>query len=324
MIKVSVIVPVYNNTKSVKRCIDSLVNQTLNEIEIILVNDCSTDNTLDVLKEYKEKYNDRIVIVDLKENKRPGGARNAGLEVAKGKYVGFVDSDDYVENEMYEILYDLAVEKDYDMADCGFFNDSQKKYTLAATHDTWGTLDVEKRMKLIAVPGFIWSKIIKRSIFVENNLKFREKSTYEDVDFLPYLMLFIKSVVGTDNILYYYMINEESITHEPNDKVQIDDRISAIRNLIDIFKKENEYDTYKEALTFVIYLSYTYMIEYYVYALDMNEISYDDFKKLHDFFFELVDYDYRDNKFINLLDKKKRMYAELNNYDYKMILDTIK
>ena len=101
-IKVSIIVPVYNNEKYLRRCLESLVNQSLKDIEIILINDCSTDKSIDILNGYEEKYSEKITLINLNENKRPGGARNRGIEAAKGEYLGFVDSDDYVEKDMYE------------------------------------------------------------------------------------------------------------------------------------------------------------------------------------------------------------------------------
>ncbi len=323
-IKVSIIVPVYNNTVRIKKCIESLLNQTLEEIEIILVNDCSTDNTIDILKKYSEKNADKIQLIDLKQNKRPGGARNEGIKVARGMYIGFVDSDDFVEAEMYEEMYNIAVSGDYDMVDCGFHNVKAGKNALSTIPETWGELDVEKRKKLIVYSGFFWSKIIKKNIFIENNLKFREKVTFEDTDLLPFLMVYIKKVYATDFVFYHYCNNYESITNTADEKMQIEDRMTAMRCLVQRFKDAGVYEEYKDAVVFNIYNTYIYMIQYYTYALEGEEAKYEDYKKLRDFFFELVDFDYSDNIFINTLDKKKRMYAELNNYDSRMIIDTIK
>lgn len=321
-IKVSVIVPVYNSEKYLYKCLDSLVNQSLKEIEIILINDCSTDGSLEILKEYKEKYSDKIILINLKENKKPGGARNEGMKIAKGEYVGFVDSDDYVEIEMYEELYKIAKIEDYDMVDCGFDNKSMKKKVLSTTENTWGELDIEKRGHLIAYPGFLWSKIFKRNIFIDNDIKFREKVTFEDVDFLPVVMVYLKKVYASNLVLYYYTNNPKSITSDMKEDIQIKDKMKALRILINRFKELNVYEEYKDGITFTIYNMYIYMVRYYALGAEENKVTYEMFKELREFFFELVDYDYSDNKYILTLDKRKRMYAELNNSDYKMILDT--
>lgn len=323
-IKVSIIVPVYNNEKYLRRCLESLVNQTLKDIEIILINDCSTDKSIDILNGYEEKYSEKITLINLNENKRPGGARNRGIEDAKGEYLGFVDSDDYVEKDMYEQLYNLASSGNYDMVDCGFYNGSAKNNALTTIEKTWGELNLEKRRHLVAYPGFLWSKIIRRSIIVDNNIKFREKITFEDIDFLPVVMLYLKKVYATDLVLYYYSNNLESITSNGDENIQIEDKMNALRCLVKKFKEHNAYEDYKEEITFHIYLIYIYMLQYCTLYLDEGAVNYDIYKVLQKFFFELVDYDYHNNKYISTLDKKKIMYAEINNLDYKMILDTCK
>ena len=102
--KVSVIVPVYNVEKYIGICIDSLLGQTLKDLEIILVNDASPDQSIDILRSYEKQYPDRIVVIDSRENKRQGGARNLGIRKAQGEFIGFVDGDDFVRNDMYEVL----------------------------------------------------------------------------------------------------------------------------------------------------------------------------------------------------------------------------
>ena len=103
-IKVSVIVPVYNVEKYLHRCLDSIINQTLKEIEIICVNDCSTDSSLNILEDYKDKE-DRIIIINHQKNLRLAAARNSGMKVAKGEYISFIDSDDYIENNFSNQSY---------------------------------------------------------------------------------------------------------------------------------------------------------------------------------------------------------------------------
>lgn len=321
MIKVSIIVPIHNSEIFLSRCLDSIVNQTFKDMEIILVNDASTDESLTIMKLYKEKYPEKIVIIDLNKSKGPGGARNEGIKIAKGEYIGFVDSDDTIEKEMYEQLYKIAKEKDYDMVDCAFNNKHVNKLVLTTVIETWGDITLEKRKHLIAFPGFIWSKIVKRSILIDNNILFRENITFEDMDFLPRVLMKINSIYASDMVLYNYEKNIRSITSSSDEEVQIYDKMTALRTLVKYFKDINAYDDFRDELTFRIYSAYIYMIKYYVFALEPEEVGYDKFKTLQDFFFEFVDYDYHDNKYISRLDDKVIMYAELNNLDYKLIRD---
>jgi len=319
-IKISIIVPVYNSKVYLNKCLHSLVNQSLEEIEIILINDCSTDESIDILKEYKEKYPNKVILMDLKENKGPGGARNEGMNIAKGEYIGFVDSDDYVEKEMFEELYKIAKSGNYDMVDCAFNNEHTKRNALSTTENTWGQLDVEKRRHLIAYAGFVWSKIIKRNILINNKIKFRENVCFEDIDFLPVVMLYLKNVYASDLVLYHYTNNFESLSNNSHNDIQIEDRMKTLRCLVKKFKELDVYEDYKDEITFIIYNMYIYMLKHYTLSLE-EEVNYEMYRELQEFFFELVDYDYHDNKYILRLDKKKRMYAELNNVDYKIILD---
>ena len=113
MSKVSVIIPVYNTEKFLRKCLDSVCNQTLQDIEIICINDCSTDGSLEILREYAGKDN-RIKLIELLENCGAAKARNIGIDIAEGEYLGFVDSDDFIDLDFYKKLYGKAKETDAD------------------------------------------------------------------------------------------------------------------------------------------------------------------------------------------------------------------
>lgn len=115
MPKLSIIVPVYNSSKYLYKCINSLLNQTLSDMEIILIDDCSTDNSLYIIDNYKKLYPNKIKVLVNNENKGTGYSRNKGLFIATGEYIGFIDSDDYIEHDMYEKMYVAAVNKDNDI-----------------------------------------------------------------------------------------------------------------------------------------------------------------------------------------------------------------
>ena len=119
-IQVSVIIPVYNVEQYLRQCLDSVINQTYKDTEIIIVNDCSPDNSLQIIKEYQQK-DDRIVLLDLKQNVGLGFARNAGMKVARGKYITFIDSDDWVTKDYVEVLYNTIEKYQYDVISPDFY-----------------------------------------------------------------------------------------------------------------------------------------------------------------------------------------------------------
>lgn len=318
-IKISIIVPVYNSEKYLRRCLDSLVNQTLKDIEIILVNDCSTDGSLNILNKYEIEYPNKITIVNLKENKGPGGARNAGIDLANGEYIGFVDSDDEVSCEMFEYLYKIAKRADYDMVDCKFFNEYLNTNILSTDKNAAGILNLEKRRLIITNPGYVWSKIIRRSILKNNTIRFREKVAYEDLEFIPIVILFCKKICTTNKVLYNYKYNSESITNYYTNEVHVNQKLDSMRAFVSKFKELGVYDDYREEITYLIYKTYANMIQS-VLVLEKS-IDLQLFKRLHDFFFEVVDYDYSNNKYIANISKKDRLFAEINNKDYTAIIN---
>ncbi|MBR1443254.1 MAG: glycosyltransferase family 2 protein [Firmicutes bacterium] len=151
--KVSVIVPVYNSEKYLVNCLTYLVNQTLEDIEIICVDDCSTDESVDILKDCLSQFPDKVRVIQHKKNLGPGGARNTGIKVARGEYIGFVDSDDQVDVSMYEKLYAKAKEDDYDIVECAFHNQKTGNNLIVINSGLTGVLDKEKRCGIIDEVG---------------------------------------------------------------------------------------------------------------------------------------------------------------------------
>jgi len=165
MIKVSVIVPVYNVEKLLKRCIDSLLGQTLQEIEIIAVDDGSTDSSLAILENYA-KQNKKLKCIG-KKNGGLSDARNHGLPYATGEYVGYVDSDDFVDPDMYETMYDKAKEHGSDIVECNLH------HTYANYEDTEIMVKYYKPEELLCFGRHIaWNKIYRRSWLLETGVQF--------------------------------------------------------------------------------------------------------------------------------------------------------
>ncbi len=322
-IKVSIIVPVYNTESYLTTCLESLVNQSLEEIEIILINDCSTDESLAILEKYKEKYPMKIIIINLEENKGPGGARNAGINIAQGEYLGFVDSDDDVSQEMFEALYKIATRDNYDMVDCHFYHEAFDRNMKTTSESAFGELNLEKRRELFVHSGYIWSKIIKRNIIVNNNVKFRENVAYEDIDFIRIATFYCKKIYASDMILYNYRKNDNSITSYKSKEIQIYQKMDAMRFLNKKFKELGAYDDYKDEITYLVYKTYVIILEF-VIVLEKEEVNLELFKELHDFFFETAEHDYQNNKYILQIDKADRIWAETNNKNYSEIITYMK
>lgn len=218
--KLSVIVPVYNMAADGKLayCMDSLVGQTISDYEIIAVDDASTDDSLNVLKGYEKKYPDKVKVVSYPVNKRQGGAKNEGLRVALGEWIGFIDSDDWVTPDYYEKLLNKAEETGADMVGCDY--SLVESHTMEVgkvvqnnTADQTGVLDEEKHKKLILRSGSMVIKIYKHSVIKENNLTFPEGIFYEDNCAGPLWSLYFKQFEKVEEPLYYYYQHQVSTVH---------------------------------------------------------------------------------------------------------------
>lgn len=212
MLDISVIVPVYNSEKYIEKCLDSLVSQTIKSYEIIIVNDGSTDGSLNLIKKYK---NNNIKIISTKNN-GIGVARNTGLKHAKGKYVAFVDSDDYVSSLFLEKMLNTATSKNADIVICDMYKVFDAD-TLKDNKITFKNGNIkDNKEQLINIPlgpcGKLFSKTILTSSFAEN-LK------YEDVPFVVSALLNSKNTIKLNEYLYYYIIHDKSETTSMDERV---------------------------------------------------------------------------------------------------------
>jgi len=231
--KVSIIIPVYNAEKYLERCVRSLMNQTLEEIEIILVDDSSTDSSLQLCNSFSEEDN-RIKVIH-KENEGAGKARNTALKLATGEYIGFLDADDYVEHNMFQTLYEKAVSCHADLVMSGvLFVDGamfskegecvRKSYFSEDTHfDTEESLK-ELQMGIVgALPEdaddskygmSIWKNLFRHEIIQRNNLTFQSEREMlsEDALFMVDYISCIRKATGIREAFYYYCRNEDSIS----------------------------------------------------------------------------------------------------------------
>lgn len=215
MTKLSIIVPVYNVEKYLPKCLESLIKQTLKDIEIICVNDGSMDNSLAILKEFASR-DSRIRIID---NQHQGVAktRNTGIEQSSGEYIGFVDSDDYIDIDFFEKLYNSATKSNSDIAIASilkhknFFNIYNAKYTKEET-----AITIQDKIKLCEDKKhfffYAWNKIYHSRFIKENNIKFSEGQIYEDVMFAIKALYYSNKIISVYGTKYHYIEHENSLT----------------------------------------------------------------------------------------------------------------
>lgn len=232
MVKVSVVIPVYNAQQYIERCMRCLLNQTLKEIEFIFVDDCSIDCSLTMLNQWQAKYPDVVRVLSAPANKGPGSARNLGIEQASGEYIGFMDVDDVIDETMYEKLYHEAAATDSDIVDCAYYEEISNQSVLAFTDDVTGLLDAAKISEIITGVGYAVSKIFRRELLQREDMKIREQVIYEDLDYLIHAVMLAKKIGNVKEILYIYKNNEQSISKKRNEQKKFDDMLLA-RNAIE-------------------------------------------------------------------------------------------
>ena len=224
MAKVSVIVPVYNVGKYIEKCLDSLVNQTLKDIEIIVVNDGSKDNSIEIIKKFREKYQDKIKYYE-KENGGLSDARNYGLKKATGDYICFVDSDDYIDVNLLEKL-EKYMSLDNDMIKYKMVKvDECYREIEKINGPTFEQMTGEEAFNILYGTDIMlqpaWLYLYKKSFLQENNFKYPVGKFHEDFATTALLMLKAKKVVSTDIYGYYYYQSNESITRGNNEEKKL-------------------------------------------------------------------------------------------------------
>ena len=217
---ISVIIPVYNAERTLERCIDSVLAQTHKELEVICVVDGASDGSADILRYYAER-DPRVTVIE-QEGRGPATARNAGLEIAAGDYIGFVDADDYIDPAMYERL--LKAIEGAELANCGhisFFADGTEKIVSPGLR---GTIDVKDACTLgclvVFAPDFIWDKLFDARIIRDEKIRFPDGRVFgEDTVFLIKYLSHVKKAVFAIEPLYFYNAHSEgSITNTMSDK----------------------------------------------------------------------------------------------------------
>ena len=247
--KLTVIVAVYNTSKYLRKCLDSILEQTYQNIEIIVVDDGSTDNSFSVLEEYKNKYPDKIVLLQ-KENGGQGSARNLALTVATGDYITFVDSDDTIDKNMYKEMMNLIKKEKCDIAICGI-EDYYEKNNTSQNRSFFNEKNISISDALInSVPSVV-NKIYKTNLFKKSKIVFNEKIWYEDFPYSLELIVEAKKICYINKPFYRYFHRVKSTMHNENITKNLD-ILEAYDDLLTYFKENNYYEIYQEELSFLL------------------------------------------------------------------------
>lgn len=254
--KLSIIVPVHNMTKNNKLqfCLDSLLNQTVKDYEIIAVDDASTDQSLEILRQYEKKNPDKIRVIALETNHRQGGAKNAGLEICKGDYIGFIDSDDWILPDMYERLIQAAQKEDADIAACNLTRVYEHTMQVAENEpsmddDMNGELTEEKKKRLVFHFGALVCKVYRRHMFMNPVLRFPEHMFYEDNAIGTELVMRAKRIAYINEPMYFYLQDMTSTVHVINED-RCKDRLEAMRIMVRMAKEGGYFKKYYAELEY--------------------------------------------------------------------------
>lgn len=254
---ISIVVPVYNVEQYIEQCIDSILQQTYSNIEIILVNDGSTDSSGEICERYAKK--DKRIKLIQKKNGGLSDARNYGIVAAKGRYIGCVDSDDWIEADMYEKLYKACIDNDADISVCGHFREYvnktvlyEQKYEILSANQA-----LEKLIRGEELHDHAWSKLYKKFLF--NEIEYPVGKLYEDVRTTYKLIAKSSKVISIPNPLYHYRQRKGSIAHgDFNENV-----FQLLESVIEIIN-DNEIETekYNQAIEHRLLKTKCYILRY--------------------------------------------------------------
>lgn len=319
-IKVSVIIPVYNVEKYLHECLNSVVNQTLYEIEIICINDGSTDNSLEILKRYK-KIDSRIILIE-QENKGLGATRNNGLDIAQGEYVYFLDSDDFIELNLLESVYNKSVKDNLDIVIFGSnsYNDKTKifsdivsgklkGYSIENTtnKDVFSYRDMPTTI-FSAFSNVVWNKLFKTSLLKENNIYSPSLHRAEDLYLVDLALVVANRIAVLDSVFVYYRIgvksNSTTLDNHPLDV------FAALKMLKATLVNIGKYEEVESSYILLLLLNSMYNLN--------NQKTYQGFQTVYNYIIENLDKDFELLKYEQLF-LEQTEYVRTNFQNYKLM-----
>ena len=306
-IAISIIVPVYNTEKYLEKCLDSLISQTLTNIEIIIINDDSTDNSLKILNKFILLDN-RIKLINLENSKGPGNARNIGINISQGEYISFVDSDDYINHNMYQNMYNKVKEQNSDICFCNFYLIDENENILSKSsfkgeQKELNNLYLSNILSSNITTG-IWAKIYKRKLISKNSILFDNENKYEDIMF-SFLCSYHAKKITYLNEYHYYWLQLQNSRSKKISIQNIDDRINVMLDIKSFLINNNLYNDLKKDYV----LGFTRHLYIYLYN---SIIKYS------------INSDYLRSYFINKVNNVFTENILLKDYDYDLYIKVLK
>ncbi len=311
--KVSVIVPVYNTEKYLKNCIDSLLKQNFEDYEIIVINDLSPGNAEEIIKSYNDK---KIVYIKNKTNKGIGYNRNLGIKKAKGEYVCFIDSDDYVKEDFISKMYNYSKENNLDLCVCDYVNVDEEGNKLKEFNlSDFCITNYEENNKILCEINLApWNKLYKKDMLVKNKIEFSETLKYEDLSFVALSIKNSKKIGKINEQLNYYTIHNNSET------TTRDKRVFDIFKQLDIVRNEYKSGKYLDELTVSVLLNYTIQQRYQIDKDTQSKFIDDAFKYLNDNNIDYKHSEYIKNRsFLKRLIEKNKFITKIYCKIYRML-----
>jgi len=316
MYKVSVIVPVYNVEKYLKKCLHSLVNQTLQEIEILVINDGSSDGSQKIIEEFQKKFPLKIKSFT-KENGGLSDARNFGLNIATGEFIGFVDGDDEVSETMFEEMYDLAEKHSAEMVICNLQKVDEHGYVtqkLTQIPNMAEKIVLDDNFSVFSdLSYFACNKIFRADLF--DNKRFKKGIHFEDIQLIPQLLLDCNVIAQTQNFHYHYLERSDSITKTHTEKgldiLQAVEDVEIVFNQSRFSRRKAElknFQVLEGVYTFLAYLAFVKDDEVYrKMSLALRKFM----KEKHISVSEILQYQRFGKNYLLYLSLKKKIYYSL-------------
>lgn len=251
MKKLTIIIPIYNVERYLKRCLESCIEQTLDNLEVVIIDDYSTDGSFQIAQEYADKYPHLIRVFRQETNKGQGAARNRGIELAKGEYLLFLDSDDWIEENACELLWKAAKEQDADMAGGDWLYSTDNSDEIRRLHylsSGFGKDNLEKLSIYTYKCGLFWTRIYRKNFLTKNHIKFLEGKIYEDSPFNFLTALYANKVIKLDLPFYHYYQRPGSSSHRRNDPRHYKDKLDVVEYIFCTCKERGLYEDYKSVI----------------------------------------------------------------------------
>lgn len=323
MAKVSIVVPVYNVEKYLKECIDSIINQTLQDIEIICVNDGSTDSSLEILNNYAAQ--DKRVIVINKANSGYGHTMNTGINTATGEYIGIIESDDFCDNNMFEELYKIAKDNDADIVKSDWFNywsknNFSRKNNRITPAKAFKVTNAKEDKQLLRISPSVWSGIYKREFLNSNNIRFLETpgASYQDLAFSFKVYAMAERVVLTDRAYLHYRQDNMNSSVKNKAKVycvcdeynEIDRFLNEHLELKGKFKVQAEINRYNAYVSSAIRIDDSFKEEFVKVFSEHFKKEYENGILSNEFFKKI-----KKREFLTLINNRAKFVKELKKME---------